>query len=179
MVCSSFGSLLRPLFYFLCSILLIYRVDLKPLGNGKISQGKLLGNGVVSFPRSFPSQNGLAGFSVLQIWVIGRVLGCASPVSWLPLAAGHKFTQPMPRLTAHHFINTDTDMSKNCSVKLPSRSDAAQAWNRATLHSVFFLPKLIIVFCLKHNFYNMSRFHVFNGPSFLYRERLKCLYVVW
>ena len=28
MVCTSLGSLLRPLFYFLCSILLIHRVDL-------------------------------------------------------------------------------------------------------------------------------------------------------
>ena len=40
MVCTSLDSLLRPLFYFLCSILLIHRVDLKFLRRLDLSSNK-------------------------------------------------------------------------------------------------------------------------------------------
>ena len=41
MVCTSLGSQLRPLFYFLCSILLIYRVQsLREVFHGSENKGQ-------------------------------------------------------------------------------------------------------------------------------------------
>ena len=39
---------------------------------------------------------------VQQRWTLRLALGCVNPASWLPLAAGHEFTQPRDHLIAKH-----------------------------------------------------------------------------
>ena len=39
--------------------------------------------------------------SELQSWAKECSLGCVNPASWLPLAAGHEFTQPRDHLIAN------------------------------------------------------------------------------